>query len=87
MLLTLRIAGLLLFDLSPGTVVEADLTPLNGTAPTAVRYAWGVLDCCNHADPDLFVKCVVFSCVVLCRVGAVRRLLVLQDVRAGWSVF
>ena len=31
--------------------VTIDLSKLNGTAPVAVRYAWGVFDCCNSGDP------------------------------------
>jgi hypothetical protein len=41
---------------SDGTTIDVDLTPLNGTAPTAVRYAWGVLDCCDFTDPTLYVS-------------------------------
>lgn len=38
-----------------GVTITADLSPLNGTMPTAVRYAWGITDCCDYSDPDLYV--------------------------------
>ena len=34
--------------------IVVDLAPLNGSAPTAVQYAWGVADCCDHSDADLY---------------------------------
>ena len=34
--------------------IEVDLTPLQGKTPTAVRYAWGVYDCCDLTDPLLW---------------------------------
>ena len=37
------------------TTITVDLRPLNGTAPTAVQYAWGVVDCCDYSDPSLFI--------------------------------
>jgi len=39
--------------------VIGDLTSLSGSAPTAVRYAWGMSECCDKTDPDLYVK---YSC-------------------------
>ena len=39
-----------------GSSLDVDLTPLNGSAPTAVRYAWGIIDCCDYSDPDLYIK-------------------------------
>lgn len=36
--------------------VTVDLTPLNGTVPVGVRYAWDVFDCCNAGDPMLYVS-------------------------------
>ena len=36
--------------------ITVDLTPLNGSAPTAVQYAWGVVDCCDRTDPALFIS-------------------------------
>lgn len=35
--------------------VTVDLSKLNGTTPVAVRYAWGVFDCCNTGDSALYV--------------------------------
>ena len=34
--------------------VKIDLSALKGKAPAAVRYAWGVFDCCNAGDPLLY---------------------------------
>lgn len=48
---------------SSGTGVEVDLSPLNGSVPTAVRYAWGIVQCCNHADPTLYVT---HGCIADC---------------------
>ena len=36
-----------------GTSLAVDLTPLNGSAPTAVKYAWGIIDCTDYSDPNL----------------------------------
>lgn len=46
-----------------GNIVQVDLTPLNGTMPTAVRYAWGIVDCCDHSDPMLYIT---HGCVANC---------------------
>jgi hypothetical protein len=46
-----------------GTAVVVDLAPLKGAAPTAVRYAWGVVDCCDHSDPTLYVS---HGCIAQC---------------------
>ena len=46
-----------------GTGVVVDLAPLNGSVPTAVRYAWGIVQCCNHADPTLYVS---HGCIANC---------------------
>lgn len=43
--------------------VKVDLTPLNGRTPTAVRYAWGIVDCCDPMDPTLYVT---HGCVANC---------------------
>ena len=52
------------FTASPsGAAISVDLTPLNGAPPTAVRYAWGMVDCCDHTDPDLYVK---YGCIAQC---------------------
>lgn len=39
---------------SPSSIT-VDLSPLNGTAPTAVQYAWGVVDCCDYSDSKLYI--------------------------------
>lgn len=49
--------------LASSSTVAVDLTPLNGTAPTAVRYAWGIVDCCNTADPLLYIT---HGCIANC---------------------
>ena len=46
-----------------GTAVVVDLAPLKGAAPTAVRYASGVVDCCDHSDPTLYVT---HGCIAQC---------------------
>jgi hypothetical protein len=52
---------------SAGTGVVVDLSPLNGSAPTAVRYAWDIVQCIDHADPTLYVthgavaSCPIYS--------------------------
>lgn len=46
-----------------GTAIIVDLKPLNGIAPTAVRYAWGAVDCCDHTDPNLYVTS---GCIAQC---------------------
>lgn len=48
-----------------GTAIDVDLTPLAGAAPTAVRYAWGIIDCCDHTDPTLYVT---HGCLAACPV-------------------
>jgi hypothetical protein len=47
---------------SPSSIA-VDLTPLNGSAPTAVRYAWGIINCCDLTDPTLYVT---HGCVAAC---------------------
>ena len=47
---------------SPGITV--DLSPLNGTAPTAVRYAWGDSPCCGLLDRT-YTPCPPGSCPVM----------------------
>lgn len=37
------------------TAITVDLSPLNGSTPTAIQYAWGVVDCCDHTDPNLYI--------------------------------
>ena len=51
------------FTLAGSTAIAADLKPLAGATPTAVRYAWGVLDCCDHTDENLYVT---HGCVAAC---------------------
>ena len=52
------------FTLSPsGTGVVADLSPLNGTAPVGIRYAWDQLFCCDLTDPTLYVS---HDCIAQC---------------------
>lgn len=46
-----------------GTAIVVDLAPLKGLPPTAVRYAWGVVDCCDHTDPSLYVS---HGCIAQC---------------------
>jgi hypothetical protein len=41
---------------STASSVTADLSKLNGTVPAAIRYAWGVFDCCDTGDPMLYVS-------------------------------
>mmetsp|Transcript_25441 Transcript_25441/g.76691 ORF Transcript_25441/g.76691 Transcript_25441/m.76691 type:complete len:695 (-) Transcript_25441:14-2098(-) len=36
--------------------VTADLSKLNGSIPVAVRYSWGVFDCCDTDDPLLYIS-------------------------------
>ena len=43
--------------------ITVDLAPLNGSVPTAVQYAWGVVDCCDHSDPNLYVT---HGCAAAC---------------------
>merc|ERR1712070_1079484 len=37
------------FTLASSTSISVDLTPLEGKAPTAVRYAWGIVNCCDYS--------------------------------------
>jgi len=46
-----------------GTSLNVDLAPLNGSAPTAVRYAWGIIDCCDYSDPNLYIS---HGCIANC---------------------
>ena len=47
-----------------GDSIVVDLSPLNGTAPTAVRYAWDDYPCCGTVDRDL-KPCPPGSCPVM----------------------
>jgi sialate O-acetylesterase len=53
--------------LASPTSIKVDLSPLNGAVPTAVRYAWGVLDCCDYSDPDLYVT---HGCIANCPISS-----------------
>lgn len=46
-----------------GKSVVADLSVLNGATPIAVRYAWGVSECCDKTDP---MMCVSVACCLHC---------------------
>ena len=49
-----------------GGSIVVDLAPLNGTTPTAVRYAWSIVSCCDLNDPDTYVtKPCVASCPIM----------------------
>lgn len=52
---------------SDGMSILVDLAPLNGTAPTAVRYAWNIVNCCDMNDPDMYVTkpCGPASCPIM----------------------
>ena len=54
-----------------GASLSVDLTGLNGTLPTAVRYAWSIVNCCDLNDPDLYVTkpCGPASCPVMSTSG------------------
>lgn len=43
--------------------IKVDLSPLAGRQPTAIRYAWGVHDCCDMTDPTLWVD---HDCIAEC---------------------
>jgi sialate O-acetylesterase len=52
------------YTLAPsGTGIVADLSPLNGTAPVGIRYAWDQLFCCDLTDPTLYVS---HDCIAQC---------------------
>jgi len=43
-------------EASNRNAIHVDLSPLpQGINPTAIRYAWGFVDCCDHTDPSLYV--------------------------------
>ena len=46
-----------------GTGIVADLSPLNGSAPVGIRYAWDSLFCCDLTDPTLYVS---HDCIASC---------------------
>ena len=47
-----------------GSAIVVDLSPLNGTQPTAVRYAWDDYPCCGQRNRDL-TPCPPGSCPVM----------------------
>ena len=47
--------------------VTVDLSALNGSSPVAIRYSWGIFDCCNTGDPMLYVD---KPCDTLCPITA-----------------
>eukprot|EP00038_Savillea_parva_P008482 m.177256 g.177256 ORF g.177256 m.177256 type:complete len:720 (-) comp14315_c0_seq1:22-2181(-) len=49
------------------TSITVDLTPLNGAIPTAVQYAWGLVDCCDLNDPTIYAS---HDCIANCPVVA-----------------
>jgi hypothetical protein len=53
------------FSLAPGTTnaIHVDLAPLGGVKPTAVRYGWDLVDCCDYTDPNLYVT---HNCIANC---------------------
>eukprot|EP00463_Aulacantha_scolymantha_P000328 TRINITY_DN1198_c0_g1_i1.p1 TRINITY_DN1198_c0_g1~~TRINITY_DN1198_c0_g1_i1.p1 ORF type:complete len:248 (-),score=11.19 TRINITY_DN1198_c0_g1_i1:243-986(-) len=51
------------FTLASSTSIKVDLAPLKGIVPTAVRYAWGVVNCCDSSDPNLYVT---HGCIATC---------------------
>jgi hypothetical protein len=60
------------YTLAPsGTGVVADLSPLNGTAPVGIRYAWDQLFCCDLTDPTLYVS---HDCIEECPIMSSARL-------------
>jgi hypothetical protein len=54
-----------------GTGIVADLSPLNGTTPAGVRYAWDELFCCDLTDPSLYVS---HDCIAQCPIYSSSRL-------------
>eukprot|EP01052_Picozoa_sp_SAG31_P009134 SAG31_NODE_474_length_15176_cov_7.362340_12_plen_385_part_00 len=46
--------------------IIVDLSPLDGAAPTAVKYAWGIIDCCDLTDPATFTsKPCIANCPIM----------------------
>ena len=46
--------------------ISVDLSPLKGAQPTAVRYAWGIINCCDITDPDTFTsKPCIANCPIM----------------------
>jgi hypothetical protein len=60
--------GWINLPIGPGATpssISVDLSPLNGAAPTAVKYAWGIIDCCDLTDPATFTS---RDCIANCPV-------------------
>ena len=52
------------------TSITVDLRPLGGKAPTAVKYAWGIVDCCDITDPTTFTsKPCIANCPIMGSTG------------------
>ena len=49
--------------------LEVDLSPLNGLVPTAVQYAWGVVNCCDYSDPELYISKPCGLCPIMSSSG------------------
>ena len=55
---------------STSSSVTVDLSPLKGAVPTAVKYAWGILNCCDITDPTTFTsKDCIANCPVMGSTG------------------
>ena len=52
---------------SDATSIDVDLRDLDGSTPTAVRYAGSIVNCCDLNDPDLCVTkpCGPASCPIM----------------------
>eukprot|EP00040_Diaphanoeca_grandis_P010747 m.55043 g.55043 ORF g.55043 m.55043 type:complete len:828 (+) comp22015_c0_seq1:144-2627(+) len=50
-----------------GSSIVVDLSVLNGTVPSAVRYAWSIVNCCDLHDPDTYVTkpCGPAACPIM----------------------
>lgn len=51
------------FTAASPTSIAVDLSPLKGATPTAIRYAWGIINCCDFTDPTLYVT---HGCMASC---------------------
>merc|ERR1711924_236116 len=50
--------------------ITVDLSPLKGSVPTAVKYAWGIIDCCDLTDPTTFTsKPCIANCPIMGSTG------------------
>jgi hypothetical protein len=62
---------MLSFEMASDSSITVDLSPLKGKTPTAVRYAWGTVDCCDMTDPDLYVT---HGCIAECPIMSTSQL-------------